>query len=895
VRKSIYSLNLYLFIAPLRYALIIGLFITSVNTFGQSWDSLNANGLKFYAAGKYTEAENYFKQALLEAKKNQGSKDKTYSATLSNLAFVYKTTGDYANAARLFRAVILHSETFKKKPDLDAIEARVNLANLFLDKGQYDSCEFILKNALEILTLTRVQTPDTKSEEAHSLNMNYVSIQNSLASLKKRLGQVSEGTAIMEQVLVYIRQTYPNQFDSLSEYRAALTNLVNYYIELGSLDDAKKLAIEHDSLVQKFEPNSMAHLYSLQNIANIYRLLSNPDSAILKWNSALRYIQEGHFQGSELQISMLSNLGELYGALEKYDHAIAHLVKAKELAEKRGGINPRLYQTILFNLAESYHWSSHYPEAYEIYQQLTTHLMRDVLYNFTYLSETEKIAFYRNQRSILESYLFFALSVSGKVPLQKTDKPYINDAITGQLYDLQIMTKGIILNASHKMKQRILEGNDEALKSEYRQWEQLKSTLASELKNEATSPERIPNLERDIEQLEIQLSRKSANFKRGFMMKMASWKDIQKKLKPGEAAIEMVRFFDGLIYGALVITAETKNQPVLAILKSKENRYLEKEYYKQYLNAIEFKITDSISYDVYWRPIITAIKQQLPKGQVPTRIYYSPDGIYNQINLNTLFDTEEGKYLIDQVELLQLTNTKELIEGTQHEFKNLKHAILVGRPSYSLNENNSKNQFVDLQGTEAEVDKIGALLKQKKVHTTVYKGVDASEHAVKQLQHHTILHLATHGFFDQHNEETNVTNALVQTLLNSGVVLAGSNHPETVEHGDGILTAYEALSLNLDATELVVLSACQTGLGEFHPGEGVYGLRLALRAAGAQASIMSLWKVDDDATQELMTTFYRIWLTQKIGMREAFRIAQQQLRKEYPQPYFWGAFVLVGN
>jgi CHAT domain-containing protein len=521
--------------------------------------------------------------------------------------------------------------------------------------------------------------------------------------------------------------------------------------------------------------------------------------------------------------------------------------------------------------------------------------MRDVLYNFTYLSETEKIAFYRNQRSILESYLFFALSVSGKVPLQKTDKPYINEEITGQLYDLQIMTKGIILNASHKMKQRILDGNDDALKAAYRQWELLKTALANELKNETANPSSIVDLEQEIEQLEVQLSRQSANFKRGFVVEKSSWTDIQKKLKPGEAAIEMVRFVDGLIYGALVITSETKDQPVLAIVKSKENRYLEKEYYKQYLNAIEFKVTDSISYNVYWRPIITVIKQHLPKGQKPTRIYYSPDGIYNQINLNTLFDTEEGKYLIDQVELFQLTNTRELTEDTQHEFKNLKHAILVGRPSYSLNKNNNNNQFIDLQGTEVEVDKIGTLLKQKKISTTVYKGVAASEHAVKQLQPHAILHLATHGFFDQHNEETAVTNALVRTLLNSGVVLAGSNHPQTVEHGDGILTAYEALSLNLDATQLVVLSACQTGLGEFHPGEGVYGLRLALRAAGAQASIMSLWKVDDEATQELMTTFYRIWLTKKNGMRQSFRVAQQQLRKAYPHPYFWGSFVLVGN
>ncbi|MCS6969359.1 MAG: CHAT domain-containing protein, partial [Bernardetiaceae bacterium] len=112
---------------------------------------------------------------------------------------------------------------------------------------------------------------------------------------------------------------------------------------------------------------------------------------------------------------------------------------------------------------------------------------------------------------------------------------------------------------------------------------------------------------------------------------------------------------------------------------------------------------------------------------------------------------------------------------------------------------------------------------------------------------------------------------------------------------DGILTAYEAASLRLEGTELVVLSACETGLGVSKNGEGVYGLHRAFQTAGAQAVIYSLWKVADEQTQELMSDFYRRWLVEKKSKRQAFNEAQAALRKKYPDPYFWGAFVLTGE
>ena len=174
-------------------------------------------------------------------------------------------------------------------------------------------------------------------------------------------------------------------------------------------------------------------------------------------------------------------------------------------------------------------------------------------------------------------------------------------------------------------------------------------------------------------------------------------------------------------------------------------------------------------------------------------------------------------------------------------------------------------------------------------------GSSATERSIKNAVNHDILHIATHGYFLEDEAIHNTPNP----LLNSGLILAGATNfirqGQNPLHSedDGILTAFEAMNLDLENTNVVVLSACETGLGTVQNGEGVYGLQRAFQLAGANYIIMSLWPVDDEATQYLMSEFYKQWAV-KENVRDAFRQAQLSTRQKFNASYYWGAFVLIG-
>ncbi len=436
----------------------------------------------------------------------------------------------------------------------------------------------------------------------------------------------------------------------------------------------------------------------------------------------------------------------------------------------------------------------------------------------------------------------------------------------------------------------------------------------------------IDSIESKANDYEKKLSLKSNLFKNANDTLSYTWTHVQKKLKEGEAAIEMIRFrkydfrksgllTDSVFYAALIITKDTRKSPELIVLA--EGNALEKKYLNYYKNVIKFKVDDEFSYLKYWKEIshhLTEIK----------KIYFSPDGVYNQLNLNTIKNLETNKYVLEETDIVLVTNTKDLVLNTATK-NSKKQIILFGNPDYtyagpatvtaaattSESAPNYNGILSPLPGTEKEITMIAGMMKEHKWATKIISTIEASEKNVKTINNPKVLHIATHGFFEK--DLVPAKNGTIKPeptrnkLLSSGLMLGGAavtiynkKNPEKQSFGtgktteDGILTAYEAMSLNLDSTELVILSACETGLGDVENGEGVYGLQRAFIIAGAESIILSLWKVDDATTQKLMTLFYNEWL--KTGnKRQSFRSAQSLVRKEHPDPYYWGAFVMVGE
>lgn len=856
--------------------------------FGQDWDTLNRESIQLYREGQYKASIETADKAIESAISTYGWQSKEHLSSLSNKAYSQSASGDYLKALANFRRAAELSFSIYSLPHASHIESLAELSKTFVTLGSYDSADHYLNIARAVFNSIPKKNKAYLDTAALTVLEAYVSMNSLEASMMQRKGQADQAVQLLEDQLVMIKELYGEDYKTVKDYQTTVNNLSAYYNETPDILKARAYALEYYNLI-KNQDDDLEIIHAFQNLGNAYSNLNDLDTAAYYWEKALSVISTSPYRESFIHTAILNNLGTLKLELEVYDEAIDLLEQSLNIQEHNEAVQPYLYQTTLFNLAESYRWSAQYERADALYTDLIDTLLEEIIHNFTYLSDSEKMAFYKNQLSIIDHYLSFALEISGTIPLQNTETPYVNVDIPGQLYNLQLTTKAIILNASTRMKKNILNSNDTTLINAYSLWEKNKNKLAQALVEGKMSEEELKWLKVKIEENQKWLLANSRSFTIGFQLKRNTWQEVQQSLQPGEAAVEIVRMVDGLIYGALILTPETKEQPVFSLVMSTQSKKLDQQFYKNYYNATTLQLEDTLSYQTYWQPIIDSIKSHLPNKKMPKRVYISNDGVYNQINLNTLWDNKNKQYVIDQTEVVVVTNTKELLETKTTLSSKTKKAVLFGRPQFSLQQNSSGG-FLDLPGTGKEVELLGKTLSNAKWQTTIFTEKDATEYNLKNLKEPGILHLASHGYFKPTEEETS---SLAETMVRSGIALAGVND-KGGDGEDGLLTAFEVSTLNLDATKLVVLSACETGKGVTNNGDGVYGLQRAIHVAGAQHMIMSLWKVDDTATQLLMVDFYKRWM--KTGeMRKSFREAQQSLRKTYPDPYFWGAFILTGK
>ena len=316
-----------------------------------------------------------------------------------------------------------------------------------------------------------------------------------------------------------------------------------------------------------------------------------------------------------------------------------------------------------------------------------------------------------------------------------------------------------------------------------------------------------------------------------------------------------------------------------------------------------------------------------------TRVLISADGLLSLVPFAALVD-ENGKYLVESLEMTYLTSGRDLIRLSRQNKPAASNTVVIANPAFGNRERSDsaldllqdgssgnggkggagekrgmeKAFFTPLPATGVEARKLSKLMPD----ASILVDVDATEVALKQVHAPRMLHIATHGFFVSLRANSSRTNAKDQRgleleasspdwlpddpLLRSGIALAGANAKKGGGAEDGILTALEASSLDLQGTKLVVLSACETGLGDVLQGEGIYGLRRALFVAGAESLVVSLWQVADEETQALMVAFYERVLrgeTRGTGLRNV-QLAMLATPAT-AHPYFWASFGVFGN
>ncbi len=780
----------------------------------------------------------------------------------------------------------------------------------------------------------------------------YAADLNNLGFIYNRLNRIAETEQFYKQSLA-IKKTLP--FQRLESYLNSLNNLMVFYANTGREEEAKDLAAEietalkgkdlTDTLKRAVFANNLAihykdwgnfeksHYYFKQTLG-YYEAVYGPNNAFEgqiymdmgtlfmvegKWtelNKSLTKAAEVYDKNKQEEsvnsIGNLCNLAIILKEINKPSEGVKYANKALQLIEKLNVKQQDILEQVYLTKAQLAADLNYVQESIDFFNKYLDLKYQTLEKNFSYMTETEKLFFLEEFEKEIRNYYSVILN-------NIKDYPELIKA----LLDFRLKTKSLLLNNLSKIHEKARQMNSPELNAKI---------LAMRVKRESftklmnfntdqypTALQEAGKLKEEADQLEKEISYTlTANSLE--RENTIDWRQVQKSIKPGEAAVEIFQSYlvydnnqgTGTNYTFLIL--KDTGDPIAVSIDRPAN--WESQVLTSYRNCITQMKNDPSLYARLWQLVAEQIKDC-------RTVFVSPDGVFNQINLNTLFHPQTGKFVIEETEIHILSSLRNIERVRQNSSAKLSSAVLVGNPRFDLDltktgvrANNllasakrGAYGFVmtELPGTKTEIQGIEKLITQSGGRVKVLSEESATESNLKSLQGPSLLHIATHGFFLEDVKDDELTGYArlekeyyKNPMLRSGIFLSGSNNTYSLNTDnissinsfeDGMLTAYEAMNLNLEGTQLVVLSACETGLGKVKNGEGVFGLQRAFKLAGAASTMMSLWSVDDEATKELMTRFYALWIAGST-MFQAFRNAQLELKQTFPAPVYWGAFVL---
>lgn len=671
------------------------------------------------------------------------------------------------------------------------------------------------------------------------------------------------------------------------------------------------------SFLEKVTTFSAADSITFSSFAKRYVNREKPETNLVKQRTKLEKYKDN--KGKEVYYDLakgrlqtsLQHLMRWYNVQRRYDSTIFYSRQLMSLSAKE----ERWYSLAAYKTGAAFEFAKQYDSAaryYNLYFEGTQHDIDEVFEIARFFALT------RNDRQTAGKLFEVGVSLSKKHLRNLEDLPFnekkefveshkkytdylasftlanAKDGDAGLLYDLVLLTKSVQLTSAQRFANFLSYTSDTTSLRLYN----LMKTYKEELLR-TSEPTRSAALQEDIRELERRL-----------VIRMdvlegpgtgISWKEIQNALKPEETAIEVVRFRNVAekksLYGALIMKFDAAPQ----LISIADADQLEKRYFNFYINAVKGKIQDTISYNHFWKPIAKNLNGT-------GKIYFSADGVYYKLNVNTFYNSVGKSFLLNEQEIVNVLTTRSLLQGSSQTEDKLNSVYLIGSPDFEgvgqssqtaspvdLDNIKRSTKLAYLPGAKKEINIIDSYLTDSGLSVQSYLDRQATETNLKNIKNANILHIATHGFFYEASAQDGQSFAqkfnTPDPMFNSGLVFAGAGKSNS-DSDDGIFTAYEAMDLQLNNTDAVILSACETGLGEIQNGEGVFGLQRGFKIAGAKYIIMSLWKVDDEVTQRLMIEFYTLWFS-GMNVRDAFYLAQLNVRKQYPSPYYWGGFVIL--
>lgn len=850
--------------------------------------------------GKYNDAESLLKQTREIYESSFGTDHPKYASATNTLGLIYQRLGRYPEAIPLYAEAVSVFEVHYEENNIEVAYTINNMAILNYQMGNFHESEIQYKRSLRIhAKLLGKDHPE------------YAKVLSNLSSLYKSLGRFEESIRLTKEAME-IRKKHHGENHPL--YANSLNNLATLYSNTNQHEKARRLL--RQAIAIEKNNNQTEYAIFLNNLARSYQKTKEYELAEPVFLEAVDVFKKELGEDHPYYSIFISNLGNLYVLMGRPQDAVPLWEQCKEIRLNRLGENHAYYASVLLRLGLLYKDIGDHDKSNPMVKEGTDRMLKLIDRTFPFMSARDKRRFWYMMSELFEELNWAVASTAANGH---------EDELIAQMYDAQLAIKALIMDGSQKIKRTVEATNDSTLIRLYDRWLEHRNSITKAYgmteKQRLKEGLSIQQINDSINVLESQLSQKSTFFEAN-TNKRRSWQEIRDLLQPGEAAIEMLRFrkfvgdfIDEAYYCALIITPKTTKRPKLVVLPNGNS--LEGELLSRYKNSLQLVKDDSASYDHYWRPI----RAQIPDVE---KIYFSAEGVYNLINLNTLYDPDSGRYVLDEVDIQLVTSTKDIIQfaGKNESSIPTLSAVLFGDPSYDIDgaeygellamnrdtsvtrssstlETTAFTDLLPLTSSNDEITTISGLLKDSGWNIQSFTGKEAIEERVKKAKNPTVMHIATHGYF----QATDISDQLDQDLdelpmMRSGLLLAGVSNYYALEEKpwieDGILTAFESTTLDLNDTELVVLSACETGLGEVSTGEGVYGLQRGFKIAGANSILMSLWKVNDMATQELMVEFYEEWL-QSGDKRQAFHKAQRSIRQKYPKPYHWGGFVMVGD